>query len=114
MVFGFGKRRLEVLRKTFRVGSILPELDCRGKHDTRSNMVPEEIHRKIIEHIESFPTTQSHYSRHKNALRRYLSPNLSIERMYEQFLAIHNPDYVELMKKKREALLNHDTDPYQK
>ena len=107
LVFGFGKRRLEILRKKFRAGSILPELDRRGKHDNRPKKIPELIHKKIVEHIESFPTRQNHYSRHKNSQRLYLSPDLSIERMYEQFLEKHNPEYVEYMKNKREALINH-------
>ena len=55
----------------------------------------------------SFPTRQSHYSRQNNNERVYLSPELSIEQMYEQFLQLHNPEYVEYMKHKREALINH-------
>ena len=61
----------------------------------------------MVEHIKSFPARESHYSRHKNSQRLYLSPDLSIERMYEQFLQIHSPEYIHYMEIKREALINH-------
>ena len=38
-----------------------------------------------------------------------MSPDLSIERMYEMFLSAHNPEYLEYIKKKKEALMNHET-----
>jgi hypothetical protein len=107
LINGFGKRRLEIFRKKFSAGSTLPELDCRGKHKNRPYKISEEIHQKVREHIMSFSAQQSHYSRHKNSERLYLSPELSINRMYEQFLEAHNPDYFEYMKAKQQALINH-------
>ena len=68
-------------------GSMCPEPDRRGKHSNRPHKVPELIHKKVREHIMSFPARQSHYSRHKNSWRMYLSADLSIERMYELFLS---------------------------
>jgi len=39
----------------------------------------------------SFPAKQSHYSRHDNPGRLYLSLDLSIARMYQMFLVKHDP-----------------------
>ena len=56
----------------------------------------------------SFPTRQSHYSRHDNPGRLYLSPDLSIAKMYQLFLARHDPAYVAHLERKREALIGHE------
>ena len=104
-IHGFGKRRHEVLRKKFLAGSLLPEPD---QHDNRSQKVSNELYQNVYDHITSFPSRPSHYSRHKNSSRLYLSPELSIERMYEMFLAENNPEYLEYIRKKKEALLNHE------
>ena len=107
LIHGFGKRRLEFLRKKMPVGSAVPELDRRGKHCNRPLKVSEELHQKVREHIMSFPARQSHYSRHNNPGRLYLSPDLSIARMYQMFLGKYDPTYVAHMERKREALINH-------
>ena len=104
MIHGFGKRRLEVLRKKMPVGLTVPEPDCRGKHTNRPTKISEELREKIREHIMSFPTRQSHYSRHDNTGRLYLSPDLSIAKMYQMFLAKHDPAYVAHLER-REALV---------
>ena len=108
-IHGFGKRRLEVLRKKFLAGFLLPEPDQRGRHVNRPNKVSEELHQKVCDHIASFPSRPSHYSRHRNSSRLYLSPDLSIERMYELFLSAHNPEYLEYIERKKQALINHET-----
>lgn len=108
LIHGFGKRRLEVLRKKMPVGLTIPEPDCRGKHTNRPAKISEELREKVREHIMSFPTRQSHYSRHDNPGRLYLSPDLSIAKMYQMFLAKHDPAYVAHLEKKREALIRHE------
>ena len=82
------------------LGSVLPEPDQRGKHRNRPQKIPDEIRQKVREHISSFPAEKSHYS------RVYLSPSLSITRMYHMFLEKHDPDYVVEMERRRQALLN--------
>ena len=98
LIHGFGKKRVEVLRKKVASGSLCPEPDQRGKHDNRPRKVPEIIHEKVREHIMSFPARESHYSRHKNSGRMYLSADLSIERMYNLFLEKNDPEYIEYKK----------------
>ena len=45
----------------------------------------------IREHIRSFSARHSHYSRRDNAGRVYLSPELSISRVYQNFLQVSRP-----------------------
>ena len=77
LIHGFGKRRLEFLRKKMPAGSAVPEADRRGKHNN------QELHQKVRDHIKSLPARQSHYSRHDNHGRLYLCPDLSIARLYQ-------------------------------
>ena len=55
----------------------------------------------------SFPTRQSHYSRHDNPGRLYLSPDLSIAKMYQMFLTKHDPAYVKRKAKLEADLQDH-------
>ena len=57
-----------------------------GKHQNRPNRVSESGIERVKEHIASFPTETSHYSRAKNPNRKYLSPTLSIGKMYDLYL----------------------------
>ena len=47
---------------------------------------------KVREHILSFESRPSNYSRHKNDGRQYLSPELSIAKMHNM---AHNPEYIQ-------------------
>lgn len=40
---------------------------------------------QVIEHINSFPAYQSHYTRKDNPKRKYLNENLKISKMYEMY-----------------------------
>ena len=55
-------------------------VDRRGKHNTRRHVKPPEYNIKIKEHIESFPTKASHYSKTD---KRYLDAKLNVRTMYE-------------------------------
>ena len=67
--------------------------DKRGKHSNHP-VVGEEVREKIREHIRSYPSRHSHYSRKDNAECVYLPAELSIARLYRDFLEKHNPEYV--------------------
>lgn len=62
----------------------VPHIDQRGRHEPPNKTPPEKI-QLVKEHIESFPAYESHYSRKDNPNRKYLSPLLSISKMYELF-----------------------------
>jgi len=49
--------------------------DLRGKHSNRSNKIPYNILKQLDDHIKSFPSHQSHYSRESNGNVTYLSPD---------------------------------------
>ena len=55
--------------------------DSRGRH-TPGNKTSQEDVAYVKKHIESFPAYESHYSRKSNPNRKYLSPDLSIAKMY--------------------------------
>lgn len=61
-----------------------PHTDRRGRHVPKNKITDE---RKVFvrEHIESFPKYQSHYSRKDNPNRSYLSPCLSLSKMFELY-----------------------------
>ena len=61
-------------------GLSAPKPDCRGKHATRPHRCSEESLSSVKEHISSFPTESSHYSRACNMNWQYLSSELTIEK----------------------------------
>ena len=85
-VYGFGPKRLLILRKKQKQGKdgVSLEPDQRGKQDKHVS-VDESIKELIREHIRSFPTRHSHYSRQDNHGQVYLSPKLSTARLHKMF-----------------------------
>ena len=93
-IFGITMGRVGRLCEHMSSGSVLPPTDMRGKHNSHYT-VPEEEHRRVCQHIRSFPPRQSHYSRHDNHNKQYLSENLNIKRMYSLYLQKHEPEQFE-------------------
>jgi len=73
-----GKVRFEQLSS----GRTAPRPSARGKHNNRFNRCPEDMASNVKEHIRMFPTEESHYSRTCNPNRKYLSPELTVSKMY--------------------------------
>lgn len=106
-VHAFGPKRLRILRdKIASAGEGGIIWDKRGKHDNHQR-VSDEVRNLIREHIRSFPARSSHYSRSDNPDRVYLSPELSIARLYRDFLEKHDQDYVMKEAENRERIINH-------
>jgi len=63
-----------------------PHMDQRGKH-APGNKTEQAVIDEVKQHIESFPKYRSHYSRQDNPNRKYLSPELSITKMYAMYKA---------------------------
>jgi len=59
--------------------------DRRGRHPPPNKTTEESLALVRGEHISSFPKYKSHYSRSDNLTRHYLSPKLSINRMYQLY-----------------------------
>ena len=96
-IHGFSPKRLQILRCKIEdaVGEATIELDKRGKHKNQPQ-IGEDVRELVREHIRSFPARGSHYSRKDNPGRTYLSPTLSIARLYKDFLEKNDPEFVRL------------------
>ena len=92
-VFGFGSKPLQVLRQKMKEGISSVEPDKRGKHGNQPR-VNEDI--------------LCHYSRADNNGRTYLSPHLSVVRLYWNFLEIHDPEYIELEQENLRRKMSHE------
>lgn len=80
-VYGIGRGRLDVIinKKKKSKSGISPKS---GKGKSQNFQQEERI--KILNHIQSFPAFESHYSR-KNTSRLYLSQNLNIQKMFDLY-----------------------------
>lgn len=65
----------------------------RGKHIKRC--VSEESKNRILDHLKSFPTVDSHYCRASSS-RKYLEEGLSLSKMYSLFQEKHPEDSTSL------------------
>lgn len=101
-LFGIGKAVVERLIRNIKSNNRSPK-DLRGKHNNRQNRISEDNIFKIKAHIESFPKHESHYSRNDNSRVQYLSPKLSIAKIYKMFLEKYDPYIFELMKSDENA-----------
>ena len=77
-----GKKTVEYALKKQEHGTYQGS-DMRGKASS-ANKIPEECVKIVHEHIKSFPTMESHYTR-KKTKRKYLSSDLNITKMYTMY-----------------------------
>ena len=75
----------------YQVLTVCAPIDKRGKHANRPHALPESVLHQIDNHIKSFPTRESHYSRHDNTHKSYLPSDLSFSIMLELYLEKHEP-----------------------
>ena len=78
--------RVENLLTQITNGSGVPVADMKGKHGNCPNRISSEDIDHVKEHICSFPTYKSHYSRMDNMNRVYLGEELSISKMHRLYL----------------------------
>ncbi|XP_070182460.1 uncharacterized protein [Littorina saxatilis] len=64
-------------------GGTFSGTDGRGK-STPANKTPEATRQRVKDHIQSFPTVESHYCR-KNTGRLYLDSKLNVNQMYNMY-----------------------------
>ena len=65
----------------------LPHTPAKGRH--RKKFIPEIKKNEVREHINKFPTVDSHYCRAQSQ-RKYLEASLNISTMYTLYKAIHD------------------------
>jgi len=61
-----------------------PHTDQRGRHEPGNKTSAARV-QNMKQHIESFPKYRSHYSQKDNPSRCYLSPSLSLSKMYHLY-----------------------------
>ena len=93
-IHGISAKRVRRLCEHASSGSSTPPTDKRGKHNNHYSM-DSSIVKQVENHIESFPSQESHYSRFDNNHKRYLSENLNIRRMYHLYLEKYEPEQLE-------------------
>ncbi len=59
--------------------------DLRGKHENQWNKLPQEV---LDDFITNLPSRESHYSPKSDRNRKYLSSDLNISKLYENFITL--------------------------
>lgn len=85
-IFQISTKKVEIIQKKHCAGEIVPSGDKRGKHENRPNKTLDEVVNEVVDHIGSFPTESSHYSRNCNPNKKYLSPTLSVSQMHKLYI----------------------------
>ena len=83
---GISSSRINTVLKNRRENGGVPSLDKRGKHDHSKQRLSIEAVEAVVAHIKSYPVNESHYTRSHSANRRYLSPSLTLSKMYEMYV----------------------------
>ena len=76
--------RVDRALKAQKISGGAPHIDKRGRHRPANKTAEEDIN-MVKAHIKSFPSYKSHYSRKDNPSRKFLSPCLSVQKMYELY-----------------------------
>jgi len=77
--------KLRFIGEQLTSGCTAPKPCARGKHNNRRNRCPDDVVEKVMLYIRMFPAQESHYSRTCNPNRNYLSPELTIAKMYDRY-----------------------------
>lgn len=72
------KKIKSVLKHLFTKGT--SPKDLRGTHTNRPNKVPDDTLGLVENHVRSFKSRQSHYSRRKNPNTYYLPETLNVKK----------------------------------
>ena len=83
-IFGISSGRLDRALNAQANAGGLPHIDQWGRHVPANETSPERL-ALIREHINSFPRYKSHYSRKDNPNHQYLTPSLSLSKMYRLY-----------------------------
>ena len=82
-IHGISNGHLSRLLKSQELGGISKN-DQHGRHEPANKTAKADTD-FFKQHVESFPCYESHYSRHSNPNRKFLSPDLNITKMYELY-----------------------------
>lgn len=77
------RKKVQTAMKKRTTSNTLKYNDLRGKHEPKNKTSSSDM-QFIINHINSYPAFESHYSRSKSQ-KKYLHPDLNISKMYKQY-----------------------------
>ena len=80
-IFGISNGQLNRALQAQASNGGVPYRDQRGRHEPWNKTSPDKL-QLVKDHRESFPAYKSHYSWKDNPHRKFLSPTLSISKMY--------------------------------
>ena len=60
-IFGLSISRIRRLCEWMSSGQVTTPVDKRGEHENHHKMIPEQIHKQVCDHVESFPPQESRY-----------------------------------------------------
>lgn len=84
-IFNVSEGRVSrALRKT--EDGMSPGDDLRGLKGCPSRKIPDDDKNYVMQHIQSFPAYQSHYTRKHNPNRKYLCESLNLRKMYALYV----------------------------
>ncbi|KAF6205628.1 hypothetical protein GE061_019801 [Apolygus lucorum] len=81
-----GRKKVDCILRKKKQNNSAPPLDQRGRHDNRPHKIHDDVKQYVRQQIESFPAESSHYSRHINPHKKYLSPLLNLTKMFKMYL----------------------------
>lgn len=96
-IHGIGRGRLEHMVKKIKQGHYLSANDQRGAHGNHNKEYNEEDINNVCRFINDLPRYESHYSRHKNENREYMSMEHSIESLYREYSRKCQEDSIKLV-----------------
>lgn len=84
-LYQIGRKKVEKIQSSLKLGQSVPSPDKQGHHRNRPHKISNEVINCIVHHIKQFPAENSHYSRNKNANKKYLSPLLNVNKLHELY-----------------------------
>ena len=86
-VLGVSAGRVDRILKSQRTNGGVVQTDKRGKCVHLKNSLPAHTSAAVEEHISSFPVNESHYTRSHSDAVKYLSPDLTVTKMYDLYVS---------------------------
>lgn len=80
-----GRGKVAYIQNQHKEGAVCGKISYKGRHKNRPRTISDAQLSFVKDHIKSFPSESSHYSRHHNPHRKYLSPLLNISKLYNLY-----------------------------
>lgn len=81
VIFQNGRKKVDLIQVRNKEDAS-PLEDLQGKYSNRLHKTKYHVIKYIVEHINSFPSESSHYSRNNNPKRKSLSPTFNLHKLF--------------------------------